>query len=222
MYYAYITEKEREIVESWDECSKKTKGVSGARFKKFKDKNEALAFIGKAPEKSTKENKVQNEDTQYDNIFFVDGSFDEASTYYSYGLVYQRNQKIVHMESGKSNKHPESRQVGGEIMGVMKALNFAKKQGLKKVAIAYDYEGIRSHAKGYWKPKEETSKIYKKWFDAFVLENSDMDIEFVKVKAHSGDICNEYADELAKRELNMSGPYQNKMLEELKRLKTKN
>ena len=55
-----------------------------------------------------------------------------------------------------------------------------------------------------------------------MLENSDIEIEFVKIKAHSGDICNEYADELAKRELNMSGPYQNKMLEELKKLKTKN
>lgn len=213
-YYGYITDNDKGIVNSWDECKLKTNKVSGAKFKKFKTLEEAKDFI---------EGKEES-DSFYENgdVFFVDGSFDQNSNYYSYGLVYLKDLEIIHMESGKSNKYPESRQVGGEIMGVMKALNYASKNNMKDVKIAYDYEGIRSHALGLWKPKEETSKIYKAWFDDFISKNKDMNISFVKVKAHSGIIFNEYADELAKKELGMSGPYMKKMLEKLKKVMTKN
>ena len=45
-FYAVKNGKTPGIFETWDECKKSVDGYSGAVFKSFKTKDEALAFLG--------------------------------------------------------------------------------------------------------------------------------------------------------------------------------
>ena len=67
--------------------------------------------------------------------------------------------------------------------------------GIQKLSIYHDYEGIASWCLGKWKTNREGTKAYKAYFDSIC---DRMEIEFVKVKGHSGDKYNDRADELAK------------------------
>jgi ribonuclease HI len=46
MYYAVKSGRNTGIYNTWKECEAQIKGFSGARFKKFNTKEEALQFIG--------------------------------------------------------------------------------------------------------------------------------------------------------------------------------
>ena len=59
--------------------------------------------------------------------------------------------------------------------------------------IHYDYEGVSSWAQGKWKTNIKLTKEY-----ASFVKESDINIKWIKVKAHSGDEYNEIADSLAK------------------------
>lgn len=66
---------------------------------------------------------------------------------------------------------------------------------MKPVVIYYDYQGIESWATGEWKASKPVSQNYKKAFDEVA---TGMQVDFVKVKSHTGVEFNEMADELAK------------------------
>ena len=67
-----------------------------------------------------------------------------------------------------------------------------------KVVIYHDYIGVKNHATGEWKCKNEFSKIYHDWMQDFFNKSPQIDIEFKKVDAHTGDDFNELADGYAK------------------------
>ena len=60
----------------------------------------------------------------------------------------------------------------------------------------YDYAGIEYWAKGEWKRNTLLTKSYKEIYDKY---KKNLEVHFVKVKAHSGDHYNEMADQLAKK-----------------------
>jgi len=72
--------------------------------------------------------------------------------------------------------------------------------GIKSISIFYDYEGIQKWCNGDWKAKKEGTKRYVEFYkDASKL----VDVDFIKVKGHSGDKYNDLADELAKKALGL-------------------
>ena len=75
------------------------------------------------------------------------------------------------------------------------AMKSAAARNLPNLVIYHDYEGIAKWCTGEWKAKKKWTKKYK----AFYQEMSQkIDISFVKVAAHTGDVYNEQADKLAK------------------------
>ncbi len=90
----------------------------------------------------------------------------------------------------------EHRNVIGEIRGSVFAMDFAVKNGYKNLILHYDYEGIARWASGSWKRNKEATQKYHDYFQRI---KSKLNVEFVKVKAHSGDKYNEMADDLAKK-----------------------
>lgn len=85
------------------------------------------------------------------------------------------------------------RNVAGELQAVLSVIEYAQQKGIKKAVICYDYEGIEKWYTGEWKAKKAFTKSYRNR-----LHLADMQIEFQKVKAHSGIDLNERVDKLAK------------------------
>ena len=73
--------------------------------------------------------------------------------------------------------------------------NICSSEGIKEVAIYYDYEGISAWAEGRWKTNKHGTIAYKEFYDEI---KDRLKVTFVKVKGHSGDTYNDMADRLAK------------------------
>ena len=187
-----------EIVGTWAECLKYVKGVKGAKYKSFEDINEAKKFLNGAGDVLK---KIDNNYPENCLHIYVDGSYNSATEEYSYGMVATRNDVVLHIESGagKSDSSKNIRQIAGELEGALKGVQYALNKGEKRVVIFHDYVGICYHATGFWDRKEESSKEYYKKMQE--LMNRGIEVIFVKVDSHTGDLFNELVDEKCKEKL---------------------
>lgn len=195
------------IVRTWDECKAEVIGVKGAIYKSFKTEKEAIEFLalnaqGK-PEASNKIAKKEEVALELENeglVVYVDGSFSLEKKNYSYGLIAIDNGEEVFEDCGVGEDEDAValRNVAGEVLGSLKATEFAINKGYKKVTIVYDYQGVESWALGTWKRNKELTQDYH---EKMKNNMKQIDIRFVKVKGHSGDKYNDIADKLAKKAL---------------------
>lgn len=195
------------IFTNWDDCKKEVTGVKGAIYKSFKTEKEAIEFLHiNAQGSGSTTNKVKDgvsSDEEFINnglVVFVDGSFMLDKKNYSYGLVAINNGEVVHEDSGVGSD-PEAialRNVSGEVMGAMTAVDYAIENGHKEVTIVFDYQGVESWALGTWKRNNRITASYNEFMQN---KMKDIKINFKKVKSHSGDKFNDIADKLAKNAL---------------------
>lgn len=175
---------------TWDECQKEVKGFKNAIFKSFMSRNEAEKFL-----------TGENLDTKSscETVAYVDGSYDNITKRYSSGIFMLVDGKEITEKKVYKDDYSVFRNVAGEVCAAITALNIAKKYNKKSIVIYHDYEGIRSWALGFWKRNNELTKKYKQIYDDM---KNEMDITFIKVKAHSNNANNDKADLLAKDALN--------------------
>lgn len=190
------------IYTSWDECRKQIEGFKGAIYKSFSSYEEAKRFIEGADNKKLYDEPAK-ELLRSDNEIvraYVDGSYSDLYNMYSYGVVILYKDTIVKF-SGKDNKKDNlsMRNVAGELLGATEAIKWAISNKIKNIQIYYDYEGIEKWATGIWKTNKEGTKKYKEFIDS---NKNIINVNFIKVKAHSGVTYNEQADILAKSEFN--------------------
>ena len=202
-FYAIVTPEGRStIVHDWATCQARTQSISNGLFKSFKTKQKALDWIDTQknnlhtlPENNNEAEKYFSPD---EVVVFVDGSFMEnTSEHAGWGWVAIQSQVELASDYGKTKKSALSRNIDGEIFACLEALKWAKRTKLKKVTIVYDYAGIAAWANQQWKANKEISQHYVEALKEF----SNIQIKFVKVQAHSGNVWNDKADALAKRGL---------------------
>lgn len=192
-FYAVRKGKQPGIYTSWDACKRQVDGFSGAEYKSFQTEAEAKQYLdGGASE-------VQVEEDGDTLVAYVDGSYHVGTKEFSYGMVLlyqggeeQFSQKVEEPELS------EMRNVAGEIKGAEAAMAYAVKHQIPKLVIYHDYEGIAKWCTGAWQTKKEGTKVYKQYYDSI---KDQVQIEFRKVKGHSGDRYNDLADQLAKKAL---------------------
>lgn len=189
-YYAVRVGKTPGIYMTWDDCKAMVDGYPGAKYKSFGSLEEAENFIDGNKSTNT------SSETEMKTYAFVDGSYNVATNVYGYGgFLVVDGEKYILQGSGSEEEMASMRNVAGEILGSMAAVEKALELGVEELVIYYDYMGIEMWATGGWK-RNKTGTIAYHEFMQKVKEQ--ISITFVKVKGHSGIEGNEEADRLAK------------------------
>ncbi len=209
---------------SWEECRAQVDGYSGAVYKSFPTREEAEDFVGvisdldemvreqtdaahkgeKGGEGSRGSSTIEEHYSLPEEmvvpegmaVAYVDGSYNVATGDYSCGIVFMAEGEEVHLaKMGENRDLASMRNVAGEILGAELAMKRAVERGMRKLSIYYDYQGISAWCLGDWKTNKEGTRAYKEYYDSV---KDRIEIEFVKVRGHSGDTYNDLADKLAK------------------------
>lgn len=187
-YYAVKKGRNEGVYESWEECKKQVDGYSGAVFKSFQNKQDALDFINSNEffEKS-------------ENYAYVDGSFSKEKLEFSFGAVIFHNGEIFKFcEKFSDPELISMRNVAGEIKGSEFVMKYCIENNIESIDIYYDYSGIEKWCTGEWKANKPGTIAYRDYYNSI---KDKIKINFVKVKGHSGDKYNDLADSLAKSAL---------------------
>lgn len=224
-YYAVKEGKVPGIYSTWDECKIQVDGFSGAKYKSFPSldaaehymSNDTTPVTSSDEEKKESQMPVQDVNKMVDDkinalkedesLAFVDGSFDEKAEKAGFGVIIISHGGVKDTLYKSITKNLDEdfiklRNVAAELEGVKEAVNWAIKYNKRKITIFYDYTGIEEWANGSWRAKTNITKKYV----SFVNEKKKyIEIEYVKVSAHSGVIYNEEADALAKSSLLAKG-----------------
>ena len=187
------------------ECQKAVSGYSGAEFRGFTEKEEALAYLSMETTGNVSDDKAKEaagivEVPENMVIAYVDGSFEKSIGRYAFGCVILTpdGQEIRKSGSGSDSAGVAIRNVAGEMLGSMTAVNWAIENKYPAVEIRYDYEGVEKWVTGVWRAKTPLTSKYA----AHMQEaGKKVKISFCKIAAHTGNHYNEEADQLAKSAL---------------------
>lgn len=204
-FYAVKEGRRPGIYRTWDECKEQTSGYSGAVFKSFKIKEDAVNYLEQNEHKEKDldlPRKSVGEDLDFSSLernlglAYVDGSYNLKEKKVGFGLVLlTREGRKDFKGCEKSEEMASYRNVAGELLAVRMAIEKALELPLRKLVIYHDYSGIRHWALGEWKRNNDLTKAYHEYYKNIT---NKLEVEFVKVDAHTGDFYNEEADKLAK------------------------
>lgn len=210
-YYAVQKGRIPGIYTSWPECEKQVKGFAGAVYKSFNNEIDAFNFIqsnGYEPNNKSKTKTVNsNNDIDLSKyncpVFFVDGSYNNDTKEYSYGIAVIPDTNNLSNEihiNGKNNNpdYISHRNVAGEILASELAISYAIKHHYPEIVIFYDYEGIKKWCTGEWYTNTDLTRLYK---DFYKRVSNKIKVNFVHVKGHSNNYYNDLVDALAKSAL---------------------
>ena len=221
-YYAVQVGRHPGIYSTWDECKAQTEGVSGAIYKSFSSLEEAERYMcGVNDDNSDAENiatlskddfnsQVERAVAALDEneiIAFVDGSYDVAQEKSAFGAIifsHGGNRDILYKAFTKQlgEEFISLRNVAAELEAVKESVNWAVQYKKSKISIYYDYEGIEKWADGQWKANKAITKGYAHFIQE---KRALLQVEFIKVPAHSGIEFNEEVDTIAKNALLAKG-----------------
>ena len=190
-YYAIKDDLNHEIVDSWDLCKEHLKNYTKPKYKSFKTKEEAEAFI--------------KDEILDDNITapkaYIDGSFDSKTNAYSFGgVLIIDGKEYPYKKKFEPDEYSSLRNVAGEIQGAGFIIAYAVKKGIKELHIFYDYLGIEKWFTHEWKANSKIAIDYQILADRV---KDQIKVYFHKVKSHTNNHYNDYADKLAKEALGL-------------------
>ncbi|MBB6402568.1 ribonuclease HI [Methanococcus maripaludis] len=196
--YAVRKGRKTGLFDTWAECENQVKGFSGAEFKSFTSKIDAEAYLNL--KSGQKQNNIKSNEFKKDVMHaWVDGSFNLKNKEYGAGaLIIFNGLKKEIKSKGNDTELSKMRNVAGEILASELAMEYAVSKNVKNLIIYHDYLGIEKWCTGEWKTNKSGTIDYKEKCKNYLKK---LNIEFVKVKAHSGDENNEIADKLAKEAL---------------------
>ena len=195
-YYAVRVGKTPGIYLTWDDCKAMVDGFPGAKYKSFPSVAEAEAFLEGVEYTKTDSTKTESMESDAQVYAFVDGSYNIATGVYGFGgFLVANGEKHILQGADDDAEMASMRNVAGEILGSMAAVEKALELGLKELTIYYDYMGIEMWATGGWKRNKTGTIAYYEYMQQVKQQIS---VRFVKVKGHSGVDGNEEADRLAK------------------------
>ncbi|MCE3008632.1 MAG: hypothetical protein LW884_09855 [Bacteroidetes bacterium] len=133
---------------------------------------------------------------------YVDGSWIAGRIGYGAVILDAQDQVLAQFSGPVPEDYAAgTRQVAGELVATGQVVRWCEQQGIAELHLYFDYLGIQQWATGGWKAKLDLTRRYR----AF-MQQTPVRLYFHKVKAHSGDYWNEYADQLAKQGASQARP----------------
>ena len=167
-YYAVKVGKTPGIYETWAECQKQIHGFSGAVFKGFASREQALEFINRESvcQESDSDAKILRNLVHTEAVAYVDGSYDSTTNTFSYGMVFFHQGRELHFSEKYSDKGlAEMRNVAGELKGahsrrseerrVGKECSIVWSMGLKVLRFIMIMKGSQDGVMGIGRPKSQ-------------------------------------------------------------------
>lgn len=195
-YYAVKKGNKTGIFETWSECQESIKGFSGHIYKSFSSYEEAQAFLAGI---DLNDDIIETNQKEGFCTIYCDGSYkkDENVENYSgaYILITADGKESSQNFVGKKKEFLAYRNVSGELLAALQAIENAISFEQDKIRLYYDYEGIEKWAKGEWKANNELSRFYVSHMEDL---QKVLTIEFIKVAGHTNNSLNEQVDQLAK------------------------
>ena len=198
-YYAVRKGRTPGVYTSWEACRQMVDKYPGAQYKSFRTPGEARAFAGisSADDIGSTVSAGVEKSPEDECYAFVDGSFNASTGVYGYGgFLVAEGVRHVLQGSGREPDMAGMRNVAGEVLGSIAAMEKARSLGIKSLTIYYDYTGIEMWATGAWKRNKKGTIAY---YDYVQRIKSELSLRFVKVKGHTGVEGNEEADRLARQ-----------------------
>ena len=143
-YYVVKVGRTPGIYFNWEDCKKMVEGYPKPVYRGFETLEEAENFLaGKSPEKDAREMSAESKkvssfslESLPETYAFVDGSFCEPTSTYGYGgFLVVKGEKYILQGSGSEEEMASMRNVAGEILGSMAAVEKALELGLTELTI---------------------------------------------------------------------------------------
>lgn len=195
--YALKSDQGNGIFHTWTDCQAAMKGRTNIRHKAFANDDMCRAWLaGKRP-------VVQPIAEEAGLVtIYTDGSYDGDIPSYGWGFAAiledgDEPQIFTDFGAGQTPDLLSQRNVAGEMVAAMKAVQWAAHRGYRVVELRYDYSGVGGWPTGRQRVSGDNiyAGLYRDWMQKMMKA---MDIRFVQIPGHSGDWYNEKADELAK------------------------
>lgn len=133
-------------------------------------------------------------------VAYIDGSYYHQNQSIGCGIVLLNGNKTIELsETTDDSTFIEHESVGAEILAAKIAIQKAIEMGFDSITLHHDWEGISEwvQRKNFVSTDGKSLRCaYRKMFYDF---SEKIEINFVKVKGHSGDEFNTRADQLAKQ-----------------------
>lgn len=215
-FYAVAQGRKTGIFTTWPEAERQVKGFAGAKYKSFKTRKDAEAFLkhpsygnGKNSASKKKKNTTHTPPESYSDdtvVVYTDGGAIGNPGPGGYGVVFQDGRQL----SGGFNQTTNNRM---ELMAVIKAMETLK--GEKNPIVLhsdsrYVINGItKGWAKGWkrrgWKKSNGEPALNPDLWDRLLDSLKGLTIRFQWVKGHAGNPMNEACDHLANSTARQSG-----------------
>lgn len=198
-YYAVRKGKRPGIYLTWAQAQPQVSGFSGAQYAGFATKAEAEAFMqGEHSASTTKPARkaagyaVVDSDAAINAhiarlasdevIAFTDGSYNQATAQYAYGVVLITTSGKLHLAKAiDAPAGADTHQVEGEVTAVEQAVEWAIAHGKTAIWIYADYLGVHEWGHGSWRANAPVAKQYQQFIKA---HDAKLAIHFVKVHSH--------------------------------------
>ena len=196
-YYAVRRGRKTGVFLSWPECQQQIFKYPGAEYKAFLTSKEAEDYVSGNLNAQTPLTETATNDPIVD--IWVDGSCmlqPDGSLRLGWAYLALQAEQEIHRDRGNDiplSAH-QHRNVAGEIMAVLKAIAWCQNQDIRNIRIHHDYQGLASWPTHAWKRNTTFTQDY-----AEAVRKSGIAIQWIKVKAHSGDPNNEIVDQEAKQ-----------------------
>ena len=130
----------------------------------------------------------------------TDGSFAHKPERCGFGVHVEMDGKGLFDLSGftTDEKYLKAWNVSSELIAAILGVSWSISNGHKDITLYYDYSGVENFVVGTFKARSEIAKMYV-MIMAFLRNSLGANVNFVKVKGHSGHAGNEAADALAGR-----------------------